>query len=640
MIEDQIQTPGPQLSTPPGMEPAPKKNKTLLTCGIIAVVLLCIGVIIAVLAFGGLTLFSGGQANVDVNVTTSGPVSMGQPFDLKVSLTNAGSKAATVTGVKLSSQLLSLAAVTGVNPTSSPQDESDGKTYAFDLVLEPGASRDVVFTLKPIKTGSVTADVTALMGSQSKFTTMTLAVAEAPAAQTGTEPEAPVTEGQQVTTTSGVPFESVVEIQAYVDYEGELVQAWWGSGTIVSPDGIILTNAHVVSDTKNFAVKDLVIAMTVSPDQPPEQRYHAKIMQLDSYMDIAVLQIETDLTRQPVDKAALNLPAVKFGNSDDLQLNDELVILGYPGIGGTTITLTDGRVGGFTAEEPYGNRAFIKTSATFAGGNSGGLAVNSKGEMVGIPTQLGYGGVDQYADCRRLVDTNGDGMVDEYDSCIPTGGFINALRPINLALSYVDAAKAGQVNVELGQAVEQAYEATGEVYYEDDFEDKSTGWPTEFDSTGGYAYIDGEYQITVTVPNQVMWVSFNEDFEDTESTIDARPVKSSEDGSFGILCRYQDKDNFYGLEVSEDGYYSIWRRQNNEYIFLTYWEYSELIPLHEPMTITGSCIGDTLTLAVNGLKLAETTDSSFQGGDLGFFASTYENGNLVAGFDNYSVRKK
>ena len=140
MIEDQIQTPGPQLSTPPGMEPAPKKNKTLLTCGIIAVVLLCIGVIIAVLAFGGLTLFSGGQANVDVIVTTSGPVSMGQPFDLKVSLTNAGSKAATVTGVKLSSQLLSLAAVTGVNPTSSAQDESDGKTYAFDLVLEPGAS--------------------------------------------------------------------------------------------------------------------------------------------------------------------------------------------------------------------------------------------------------------------------------------------------------------------------------------------------------------------------------------------------------------------------------------------------------------------------------------------------------------------
>ena len=78
----------------------------------------------------------------------------------------------------------------------------------------------MVFTL-PIKTGSVTADVTALMGSQSKFTTMTLAVAEAPAAQTGTEPEAPVTAGQQVTTTSGVPFESVVEIQAYVDYEGD-----------------------------------------------------------------------------------------------------------------------------------------------------------------------------------------------------------------------------------------------------------------------------------------------------------------------------------------------------------------------------------------------------------------------------------
>ena len=63
--------------------------------------------------------------------------------------------------------------------------------------------------------------------------------------------------------------------------------------------------------------------------------------------------------------------------------------------------------------------------------------------MVGIRLSWAMAAWTNMADCRRLVDTNGDGMVDEYDSCIPTGGFINALRPINLALSYVDAAKAG-----------------------------------------------------------------------------------------------------------------------------------------------------------------------------------------------------
>ena len=100
------------------------------------------------------------------------------------------------------------------------------------------------------------------------------------------------------------------------------------------------------------------------------------------------------------------------------------------------------------------------------------------------------------------------------------------------------------------------------------------GGRPEFDSTGGYAYIDGEYQITVTVPNQVMWVSFNEDFEDTESTIDARPVKSSEDGSFPVPVL--DKDNFYGLEVMRTVTTRSGAGRTTVHL-LTYWEYSELI---------------------------------------------------------------
>jgi hypothetical protein len=63
-------------------------------------------------------------------------------------------------------------------------------------------------------------------------------------------------------------------------------------------------------------------------------------------------------------------------------LGESIVILGYPVIGGGTITLTRGEVSGFTAEEPFGNRAFIKTSGTIAGGNSGGLAVNFLGKSL------------------------------------------------------------------------------------------------------------------------------------------------------------------------------------------------------------------------------------------------------------------
>jgi S1-C subfamily serine protease len=164
-------------------------------------------------------------------------------------------------------------------------------------------------------------------------------------------------------------------------------------------------------------------------------------------MDIAIGRIAADLDGNPVDPDSLDLPTVQLGDSDELQLGDTLIILGYPGIGGDTITLTRGEVAGFSSDSEHGNRAFIKTSATMTGGNSGGLAANANGELIGVPTQLGYGGEDQFVDCRVLADTNRDGVVDDEDNCVPTGGFINALRPIKLVLPYIDAARRGETNV-------------------------------------------------------------------------------------------------------------------------------------------------------------------------------------------------
>jgi hypothetical protein len=60
--------------------------------------------------------------------------------------------------------------------------------------------------------------------------------------------------------------------------------------------------------------------------------------------------------------------------------------------------------------------------------------------MVAIPTQLGGGG-DDLVDCRILADTNLDGRINQKDSCIPVGGFINSLRPVNLGLYLIEAAR-------------------------------------------------------------------------------------------------------------------------------------------------------------------------------------------------------
>jgi hypothetical protein len=71
------------------------------------------------------------------------------------------------------------------------------------------------------------------------------------------------------------------------------------------------------------------------------------------------------------------------------------------------------------------------------------VALDQFGRLVAIPTQLGYGQQSgDLVDCRVVADTNGDGNVDQRDVCVPVGGFINALRPVNLAKPLIDRAMA------------------------------------------------------------------------------------------------------------------------------------------------------------------------------------------------------
>ena len=237
---------------------------------------------------------------------------------------------------------------------------------------------------------------------------------------------------------------STVQIIALVQQGGQLQPVWTGSGTILTPDGLILTNAHVASDTDpDYRPDALGVAVTGRSDQTPDLRYLAEVRAIDYQLDLAVIQIVSDLDGRPIDSGSLQLSYVPPGDSNVLELGDLVQILGYPGIGGETITFTEGVVSGFTRERSVEGRAWIKTDATIAGGNSGGLAANDAGQLIGVPTQVGYGGAERFADCRYLADTNGDGVINENDNCIPVGGFINALRPVNLAKPLIESARHG-----------------------------------------------------------------------------------------------------------------------------------------------------------------------------------------------------
>jgi serine protease Do len=241
---------------------------------------------------------------------------------------------------------------------------------------------------------------------------------------------------------------ATVQIFGLFNDGGDLVPGYVGSGTLLSPYGLILTNAHVASPASQGDSANepdaLGIAIVVQEDKPAVPSYIARVLAVDGFLDLAVIQITSTIDGSNVDQSSLNLPYVDLGDSDTVHVGDGINIFGFPAIGGNTITFTKGTVSGFSSEEQLGDRAWIKTDATISGGNSGGLAADNNGRIIGVPTIAAASRDSETSDCRIVQDTNGDGAVDQNDSCVPIGGFLNGIRPVNLALPLLEAAQAGK----------------------------------------------------------------------------------------------------------------------------------------------------------------------------------------------------
>ena len=261
--------------------------------------------------------------------------------------------------------------------------------------------------------------------------------------------DTPPTEAGDLTSgTRAKLISATVQIFGLFNDGGELVPGYVGSGTILSPSGMILTNAHVASPASQGDPESepdaLGVAIIVSEDKPAVPTYIAEVRAVDGFLDLAIIQITSSVNGTAIDPNSLNLPYVQMGNSDNVHVGDDINIFGFPAIGGNTITFTKGTVSGFSSEEQLGDRAWIKTDTTISGGNSGGLAADNNGNIIGVPTIAAASRESETSDCRQVQDTNGDGVVDQNDSCVPIGGFLNGIRPVNLALPLIEAATGGK----------------------------------------------------------------------------------------------------------------------------------------------------------------------------------------------------
>ena len=221
-----------------------------------------------------------------------------------------------------------------------------------------------------------------------------------------------------------------------------------GSGTIINRNGLILTNAHnTVADTA-CPGDTLVVAFAVEPDSAPIPKYRAEIVQADNGLDLALLRITQQFDGRLIEPNSLALPFVEIGDSSQANLDDTITIVGYAGIGDDPVTIRRGTISAFAEEPGSDNATWIRTRAEIPGTMSGGGAYNQAGQLIGIPTTAPADTLETGINCFPIQDTNRDGLVNVNDRCIPTGGFINSLRPSNFARPLLRAASLG-LRVEL-----------------------------------------------------------------------------------------------------------------------------------------------------------------------------------------------
>ena len=182
----------------------------------------------------------------------------------------------------------------------------------------------------------------------------------------------------------------------------------------------------------------------------------------------------------------------------------------------------------------------------------------------------------------------------------------------------------------------------GGVLFKDNFEDPASGWLQGEDESGKTEYIDGSFRIFVN--SEATWkLSIPRlYFTDVIIEVDATKISGPDDNDFGVICRYQDENNFYFFEISSDGYYSIGKFKDNQHQLIGMQQMQTSDNIHQgPATnrIQATCEQSSLSLSVNGQLLVSVEDSDFSVGDVGLIAGTFGTPGTEILFDNFIVYK-
>lgn len=214
---------------------------------------------------------------------------------------------------------------------------------------------------------------------------------------------------------------SIVSIVVYED--GTACSG--GSGSVVGDGLHVLTNHHVVASDEDCEIDEIRVQTVRNSGELPEDSFFGSVLASDEDIDLAILKL------RPMTNGAPVLRPLQVTTTNTV--GQDIVVVGFPAIGGDSVTVSKGIISGFAFQ--YGSQ-WIKTDAAISGGNSGGAALDSNYRLIGIPTMLSQTSDGRGIDCRKAADTNGDGVVDEKDTCVGVGGSFALMAKSETAIKF------------------------------------------------------------------------------------------------------------------------------------------------------------------------------------------------------------
>jgi hypothetical protein len=187
------------------------------------------------------------------------------------------------------------------------------------------------------------------------------------------------------------------------DQDGRLVIFATCSGAFVTPEGLILTASHCVRATEDvpkfsiakgqlFMPEGLMAVSVNVPEQPrPVLTMIAKYVADDPELDLALVKTEALIGSGSVRPlpADFRVPVMPVGNAEAVRHGEPIAVIGFPTVGGETVTVSQGFVAGFLAD-PQGRKTVMKIDVQAGQGASGGPVINARGEEVGVISHFLY----------------------------------------------------------------------------------------------------------------------------------------------------------------------------------------------------------------------------------------------------------